>query len=246
MIESFINRELTELKKKKEPSMSTPNLPLAKIDYDQYFSVNNANNKEFSVLELGDLAITSGKIIAADPLVFLGKVSPFTQTIKPGKYPVKICVYDTDMGAGYAFAKLEITKEKAEKWELAITERVQDRIHELKDDQYFGFPVDAGYASLCDNDTQELYRAFEQDFIESHPDANMYDDFFYDKLQENVEDKTNPNAVGKFLDFALPDTENNIIIFQSGFGDGYYPAYWGYDTNGNVTALVIDFLLLSL
>jgi len=35
-------------------------------------------------------------------------------------------------------------------------------------------------------------------------------------------------------------------MFQSGYGDGVYPAYWGIDKDGNITSLVIDFLVLLL
>jgi hypothetical protein len=33
-------------------------------------------------------------------------------------------------------------------------------------------------------------------------------------------------------------------MFQSGYGDGSYPSYWGLDKNGEVLSLVIDFLVL--
>src|SRR5690606_4309995 len=32
--------------------------------------------------------------------------------------------------------------------------------------------------------------------------------------------------------------------FDSGYGDGGYPAYWGVDADGNVAQLVIDFMVL--
>jgi len=47
------------------------------------------------------------------------------------------------------------------------------------------------------------------------------------------------------LNFAIPTTDNNVIMFHSGYGDGHYPVYWGYDQKGNVTALSMDFMLFG-
>lgn len=37
------------------------------------------------------------------------------------------------------------------------------------------------------------------------------------------------------------DREENIICFRSGFGDGSYPSFFGFDANGQVCQLVTDF-----
>ena len=40
-------------------------------------------------------------------------------------------------------------------------------------------------------------------------------------------------------------TDNNdCVISSSGFGDGAYPAYWGFDDRGEVVSLYIDFMIL--
>ncbi|MBC5863194.1 hypothetical protein G9Q29_07135 [Flavobacterium sp. F339] len=35
-------------------------------------------------------------------------------------------------------------------------------------------------------------------------------------------------------------------MFQSDYGDDYYPAYWRIDENGVVTSLVLDFFVIDL
>lgn len=35
-------------------------------------------------------------------------------------------------------------------------------------------------------------------------------------------------------------------MFQSGYGDGVYPAYWGMTKNNEIISLVIDFHVLLL
>lgn len=230
----------------KESDMFGSKLPLSKIDYDFYYSISRHGEVDLFILDLGVVNITSGQIVACDPLVNLGNTAPFTKKIKPGKYPVKICVAkSTEMGTRYAFAKLQVSDTKTVKWELAITEDLKTKVKELKDNEYFGFPVDAGLGSFCDNKTQSLYVKFEQEFLENNKNANMYDDFFADKFKENAIDKNDPNDIGDWLNFTIPTTENNIIMFHSGYGDGYYPVYWGYDQKGSITALLIDFMLFG-
>lgn len=38
----------------------------------------------------------------------------------------------------------------------------------------------------------------------------------------------------------LPLGEANAIMFHSGWGDGFYASWFGYDADGNVAALVTD------
>ena len=38
------------------------------------------------------------------------------------------------------------------------------------------------------------------------------------------------------------DTDCNLPIFSSGWGDGYYPVYFGYDAKGEVCAVYVRFI----
>ena len=40
----------------------------------------------------------------------------------------------------------------------------------------------------------------------------------------------------------MPDTDCNLPLFSSGWGDGYYPVYFGYDTKGEVCAVYVRFI----
>ncbi|GAC1369105.1 MAG: DUF4241 domain-containing protein [Aquirhabdus sp.] len=217
-------------------------LPLSTIDYDFYFNTSKHGDIELSVLELGLLNLTTGKIIVCDPLVFLEHTSPMIKEVTPGQYPVKISVAKhTEMGERYALAKLEITKQETVKWELAITQDVENKINELKGDAYFGFPVDAGLGCFCDLQAQEAYSKFMNEFYGSNPNANIYDDYFAEQFKKNAKNQNDVNDIGDWLNYSVPESKNNIIMFHSGFGDGYYPVYWGYDANNNLTSLMIDF-----
>ena len=43
-----------------------------------------------------------------------------------------------------------------------------------------------------------------------------------------------------------PTSNLNVVSFSSGWGDGGYPSYFGYDKHENPVALVTDFGLLEV
>ena len=221
---------------------SKPSIPTSKIDYDFFFNTEKQGDINLSVLNLGNLNVTSGQLVVCDPLVNLGDTSPFARQIPAGQYPVNIAVADnTEMGERYALAWLELSAKRAERWELAYTLAVESKVSTLKDDEYFGVPVDAGLGCFCDHQAQLAYARFSADFMAKNPEANMYDDYFAAEFKKNAIKQDDPNDIGDWLNYTVPNTNNNVIMFHSGFGDGYYPCYWGLDKNGQLTALVIDF-----
>ena len=49
-----------------------------------------------------------------------------------------------------------------------------------------------------------------------------------------------------FRSWVIPGTDYHLPLFQSGFGDGIYPVYWGYDQSGALCQLVVHFIDLEL
>ena len=47
---------------------------------------------------------------------------------------------------------------------------------------------------------------------------------------------------GDWLNWNIPNTDCNVPIFASGWGDGAYPSYFGYDAEGNVCSVYIHFI----
>ena len=70
-----------------------------------------------------------------------------------------------------------------------------------------------------------------------------YNNLFCDLLEENA--KAHPKYqgdCGDWLNWTVPDTDCNLPIFASGWGDGYYPVYFGYDAKGKVCAVYVRFI----
>ncbi|EGO64652.1 DUF4241 domain-containing protein [Acetonema longum] len=222
--------------------------PLAKIDYTQFFTAQQIDGIAVEQLPVGKLHLASGKIVAADPLVYLSVSLPFIKTVKPGDYDVIVSVASTeDMGERYAAVMVKFSDQLPVKWEMALTD--ENDINDLKhEDDYFGFPVDAGLGCFCDSRAQEAYIQFVREFYASHPQDNIYDDFFDPAFKANAKDPSDPHDIGDWLNFAVPGAENqkhNVVMFHSGFGDGYYPCYWGIDAQGEICSLVVDFMVFG-
>jgi hypothetical protein len=217
---------------------------LSSIDYNKYFDNSEIEGIPLELLPLGELSVPSGEIVVCDPLVNYGAV-PLTRKVKPGTYPVTVCIAQTEQGGErIAVAKLEFTKGKAKQWEMALIEG-QDISVLNEADQYFGFPVDTGLGCFMDAETNSFYDELQDEYPESHEGKDIYDDLIAVEFKKNAKDQTNPNDIGDWLNFHLPNKPDlNIIMFQSGFGDGSYPSYWGVTENGGVCSLIIDFMVL--
>jgi hypothetical protein len=219
---------------------------LSELNYAELFIAGEIDGIETELLDIGKLSIPSGKIIAADPLVYLSDSIPFNRNIKPGEYDVIVSVArSAEMGERYAAVMTRFTDTDAVRWEMALTDR--NNVSELKHEgDYFGFPVDAGLGCFCDVETQKLFNEFVDSFYAKSPEANIYDDFFASLFKKNAREQDNPEDIGDWLNFSIPGhPAHNIIMFHSGFGDGSYPCYWGIDAKGKINSLVADFLIFG-
>ena len=214
-----------------------------KTDLDAHFTEKVIGNREVDVLDIGAVHFPSGTIFACDPLVELEDTPPFIQTIPAGTYPVKICVVPSEKyGDRYACVKVEVSREKPVRYELGMTGK-ENLDEELGEDDYFGFGVDAGMGCVADIQTQAAFKTYWAKRLEEDPDIDPYNDLFCDLLEENA--KACPKyqlSHGDWLNWTVPDTDCNLPIFASGWGDGYYPVYFGYDAKGKVCAVYVRFI----
>lgn len=213
----------------------------SKTDYSTYFA-GSQKNTPLVELSLGNLYLPSGRIVASDPLVCLGKSLAFDKTLPPGSYPVTAYVRpDKEKGDRIALIKIEFTPDTVVRWEMALTE-YDDITLMTKADDFFGFPVDSGLASLCDADTQELYDAFTDKYYGESSGTDIYTDYFKTMFEKNAATDTGAH----WINFTIPhSTLHNVIMFSSGFGDGNYPCYWGVNAGNEVCSLVVDFFVIE-
>ncbi|WP_295793195.1 DUF4241 domain-containing protein [Mucilaginibacter sp.] len=194
-------------------------------NYNVYFDSTSYQGTPLKLRQLGELNIPTGKIIVGDPLVTIYNSDPLKKEIKPGKYPVIVCIAKTGKsGDRYAVVKLEVSKNKAVKWELALT--AKQHLEDLKGDQIFGFAVDAGLGCFVDVQTRDFFNQYNDSFTKKDKTWNVYDEVLAAEFKKNALDPKDPNDAGDWVNFYLPTKPAlNIIMFQSGFGDGFTPRF---------------------
>ena len=188
-----------------------------------------------TVRKVGSLRLRSGRIVACDPLVF-PEWSPFSKKVAAGRYPVYASI--AMFGSGketderIVCAMLRFGQRVPTRWEMAL--QPTQKAKNLKEDEFFGYPVDAGVGCFMDATTAKALRN------ETDKDEDHYE-LIIDAMNENYVHTRD------WVDFAVGgDRDQNIVVFSSGMGDGSYPSYWGYDRDGGLARLVTDFQILPL
>ena len=186
---------------------------------------------------IGELLVPTGEIVACDPLTFFPEIEGFAVRAPTGRYPVVLSIAhikydnkDDEEDQRVACAMLQISPARPQRWDLAIAAG-QD-VGTLGEDEFFGYGVDSGTGCFMD-------KAAVAALDRKHHEEPEYWQKLIGALDETY---VHTRSWG---DITLdPETKLNLIMFSSGWGDGAYPSFWGYDDNGNVACLVTDFGVL--
>ncbi len=178
---------------------------------------------------LGELVLTSGKVVACDPFVN-PEGTPFAVQVSPGRYPVIVSVaaLAKTNDQRIAYAMLKVSDQLPARWEMATTEG--QNINELEEDEIFCYPVDSGTGCFMDTQAgQHLLQRGKEGTDQLLGIMNQTYMLTWSRADMRVDDVTGAN----------------IIAFSSGWGDGCYASYWGYDADGKIACLVTDFGVLG-
>jgi hypothetical protein len=219
-------------------SKQQPEFP-AVVDYNIILENTTVEGKSIKMVDMGLLAVPTGSIVVCDPLA-MPDFAPLNRKIPKGEYAVKI--YLADFGNNHlrvSLAKLEIAPGRAERWVMAV--RNGEDVTTFKDKaDYFGFPVDAGMGCFWDEKTRDAFVKFDNELYKTNGQG-AYDLYLEDEFKKSAIDA---DDMGNWANYTVPGTKLNAIMFSSGWGDGHYPAYWGFDKDNNLVSLVIDFIVL--
>ncbi len=189
----------------------------------------------------GDLVVTSGSIVACDPTSIQDGPQPFVTRVEPGRYPVIIGIAHLPNGdERVAFAMLRSGEQDPVRWEIA--RRLED---ETVDDYYYS--VDGGKSCFMDVDALHvLLRRLEGEEIDDEP---IYAEMDIgpgplELISEAVNAAYRPTWGWANVSLE-PATAANIVGFSSGFGDGAYATYLGYNAIGTLVCFATDFALFN-
>lgn len=218
-------------------------------DFNEYFSAKEIAGKKLFKLPMGNVNFPTGQILVCDPLVYLHRgEEPYYIKAPIGTFPIETLVVEVEEEHyRYVAVRIKFNSKKAVSHFEAL--KGNENLDELGEGEYFGFNVDAGLATIVDVVTRDAYSDFSDKWDAETEDENknLYDDFFAAEFDKSY--KENPQFQregGDWINFQIPGTDLTVPMIQSGFGDGVYPVYFGFDENNEVCELVIQFIDIEL
>jgi hypothetical protein len=204
---------------------------------DRVFSKVEKHPDIKQIKKIGELNVPTGKIVVCDPLVE-PESDPIVQEFPKGTFPVFL-YYSKDEDT-IAFAELRFSDKPVDKWQMALVDD-QD-MDELEDNEIFGYSVDSSLGCFMDIEGQKVMLKHEMDLMEELGDKFTS---YYDNYMDNL--FFGPEAENEYYCNVKPDSSNpnNVIVFQSGLGEGFYASYIGFDKEGKVAKLVTDFNIVE-
>jgi hypothetical protein len=168
-----------------------------------------------------DLTVPSGRIMACDPYS-CGDEKPFNQPIPPGRYPVTLCIasfHNSDQRV--ALAALHISETLPVRWEIA-TRPGEERTTS------HGYCVDSAIGCFMDAEAV----GWVAETTEGNP--------------ELFEERMSYVPTWGWVNMASDSSDAaNVVAFSSGWGDGGYPSFFGYDATDQPVCLITDFGVLE-
>lgn len=187
----------------------------------------------YSVMDLGEVYVPSGKLEASDPYVSLG--NSITVPIPPGRYPVKVTLVDLsleDEEDGSHLRPVYLSTTIAEGTPARVYPFVPEGAEPLEPDQYYGVGVDAGTVAFADKEAAQSSASWEAEH------GNDYIDEWIMLLSSN-------RSQGEAVNTEMPWAKNgeNIVFCLSGWGDGFYPVVLTENADGNLLGVHIHLFM---
>lgn len=181
-------------------------------------------NIEFYSVNIGKLNVESGRLIACDPIV-MHDAKPFLQVFPIGQFPIQLAIAKINNDERVAFARISFSDSPVTKWEFALHDG-QKKIP-IDGETFYGYGVDGGIGLFIDkeasNSLNTLYKKNE----------NIWIDIFTKEMNKHYR-HTWQYILYKF-------DGHSLASFSTGYGDGTYGTYVGYDEKGNICRLLTDF-----
>lgn len=176
----------------------------------------------FYKLDIGRLKVESGKLIASDPIVMQDAL-PFIQLFPIGEFPVSLAMATTQNDERVGFSRVVFSEQPIHKWEVALLNG--QKPISLKDTSVYCYGVDGGTGLFIDSIANNAF---------NKKDHSAWEDVFFTKAERF-------GYKGYLHEFE----GHNLATFSTGYGDGCYATYIGFDKDGKVAQLLTDFGLVE-
>ena len=178
-------------------------------------------------IEAGKLRLSTGKIIATDP-IFMYDDECYSEQVNPGMYPVYIYVGKTDNRKKQTvLAEMRFSDNAPVKWEMALLKG--ESAKSFKTDEFMGYEVENGLGCFMDEKVMEILDVMNEEELEKYEK----------KISEAVR-----SSQCSCADISV-DKDDNMIVFASGWNTGTFPTYYGFDSKNKLARLVTDFMVIE-
>jgi len=182
----------------------------------------------FSPKALGKFNCVSGKLVACDPFAYYGD-APFEAVFPTGQFPVELAVAKMKNDERVGFSRIVFSGQHPVKWQMGILPG--EDVSTLTGDRVFGYGVDSGTGCFLDASQAEAYSKF----IDDETGEN------YNKVSAELQ----KNTSNTWTSLIWQQENLTVPMFSTGWGDGSYASYIGFDKDGAICRLVTDFALFE-
>ncbi|WKS95563.1 DUF4241 domain-containing protein [Riemerella columbina] len=188
--------------------------------------------------DAGHLHLSTGQMVACDPLI-TNDMLPFETPFPKGDFP--ITVHREKDSHCIAYVEVAFSRNPTTQWQMATTAGQDPKT--LVGEEIFGYPVQSGMGCLMDLETQTDLNALEQSLFQQKGDdfMGLYEEFFHHHFFDEK------GAIDQYALLTPNEAKkNNIFAFETGYGEGFYASYIGYDATGAPTQLITEFIEIKI
>lgn len=177
----------------------------------------------------GKLKLVTGKIIATDPILMYDDQC-YSKNVLPGTYPVFIYNGKTEKRKTQTvLAELRFNDNVPVKWEMALLKG--ENSSGFASDEFMGYEVENGLGCFMDEHVMDILDVLDEEELEN-----------YEKNIKNTIRQSDQSWADIVID---EKTQSNIIVFASGWNEGVFPTYYGFDNNNKIVKIVTDFMVIE-
>jgi hypothetical protein len=182
----------------------------------------------FYPVDIGQINIESGKVIACDPIV-MHDAAPFLQTFPIGRFPVQLAVAKVNDDERVAYSRILFSDRPVVRWEFALQKGQKPM--PIGGESFYGYGVDGGIGLFIDQRANNAYNELSKN------NEKLWEEVFINEMDKH----SRPTWHYVLHEFGA----HNFASFSTGYGDGSYATYIGYDEKGKICRLLTDFGLLD-
>jgi len=180
-------------------------------------------------IEAGKLKLLSGRIISTDPILLYDDEC-YSEHVKQGTYTVNIYVGKAEKRKKQTVAaELRINENVPVKWEMALLEG--ESAKGFSYDEFMGYEVENGLGCFMDEKVMEMLDIMSEEELND-----------YEIRVKNAVMQSDSSCADIIMD---EEKGLNIIAFASGWNEGTFPTYYGFDKNNKLSRLVTDFMVIE-